>query len=325
MSETILVADNDADILRFVEVNLRLEGFDVDVARDGEDALRRAVEGRPALVLLDVMMPRMDGLEVCRRLRADLRTSCIPIIILTAKSLTADRVVGLTAGADDYMLKPFDPTELVARVRTTLRRAQELRATSPLTGLPGNHRIDTELARRLASGDDFVVIYADLNDFKAYNDRYGFLRGDDVIRMTADVLQAALREHASPGAFVGHIGGDDFMLVCGPQELAAVCESVVADFDARLGGHYDVEDLRRGWVTVADRQGRPERFPLVSIAMGVAPTRRRAYRDHRELVAVASEMKAYLKRHHRYSAYAVDGRAGPPLPARPPALTPPSS
>jgi DNA-binding response OmpR family regulator len=110
---------------------------------------------RPSLILLDVMMPGLDGFEVCRRLRADPRTSHIPVIFLTAKSMTADKVVGLTAGADDYVLKPFDPVELIARVRTTLQRAAELRATSPLTGLPGNHRIGIEISRRLAAGEDW--------------------------------------------------------------------------------------------------------------------------------------------------------------------------
>ncbi len=308
MSETILVADNEPDILRFVEVNLRLEGFTVQLASDGEQALATALETRPALIVLDVMMPKLDGLEVCRRLRADPRTAQTPVIILTAKSLTVDKVVGFTAGADDYVLKPFDPQELVARVRTTLRRAAELRATSPLTGLPGNHRISAELARRLAAGTPLAVIYADLNDFKAYNDHYGFLRGDDVIVMTADVLSAAVRDHASPDAFLGHIGGDDFLVVCHPEEVAAVCAASIEAFDRRLPAHYDAADLDRGYLEVADRRGEVRRFPPVTLALGVATNERRDYDDHRQLVEVATEMKRYVKRNHLCSAYAVDGR-----------------
>ena len=308
MSETILVADNEPDILRFVEVNLRLEGFDVECASDGQEALDKAFAGRPALVLLDVMMPKIDGFEVCRRLRADARTSHIPVIILTAKSLTVDKVVGLTAGADDYVLKPFDPMELVARVRTTLRRARELRSTSPLTGLPGNHRISTELARRLRDGEALAVIYADLNDFKAYNDRYGFLRGDDVITLTAEILGEAVRDYAKPGAFVGHIGGDDFMLVCQPDDVAPLCEYITEEFDRRAPLLYDPDDLARGYLELPDRQGELRRFPPVTIALGVASNERRQFSDHREIVEVATEMKSYLKQHHRRSAYAVDGR-----------------
>ena len=313
--EVILVADNEPDIREFVKINLELEGFDVVVADDGLQALDRAMDLRPSLVILDVMMPGLDGFEVCRRLRTDIRTNSIPVIILTAKSMTADKVVGLTAGADDYVLKPFDPTELIARVRTTLRRARELRATSPLTGLPGNHVIERELARRHAEGEDVALVYADLNDFKPYNDYYGFLRGDDVIRMTADVLQGAVAKVTTNGAFVGHIGGDDFMVACHPEEVLALCDLVIAEFDNRVPGHYEAADWQRGYLELPDRQGGTRRSPHVSIALGVATTRQRGYRDYREIVSTATEMKTYLKAHYRRSAYAIDGRASePPAP-----------
>jgi diguanylate cyclase (GGDEF)-like protein len=309
MSDTILVVDNEPDILRFVEVNLRLEGFSVELAHDGEEALERAFAVRPALILLDVMMPGLDGYEVCRRLRADVRTSHVPIIFLTAKSMTADKVVGLTAGADDYVLKPFDPIELVARVRTTLTRSGELRASSPLTGLPGNHRIGVEVARRFEAKDPVAVVYADINDFKSYNDRYGFLRGDAVILLTADVLTTALEAHAAPGWFLGHIGGDDFIMVCDPASVVAVCEEVVAEFDRRVVDAYDPEDVRSGYLELTDRQGVLQRFPLASIALGVATDEARDFTDPRELVSVATEMKQFLKSRREGSAYAVDARA----------------
>lgn len=308
MGELILVADNEPDILRFVEVNLRLEGFEVVVAHDGDEALEKAFTDRPALVLLDVMMPKTDGFEVCRRLRADARTAHIPVIILTAKSMTVDKVVGLTAGADDYVLKPFDPVELVARVRTTLRRAIELRGSSPLTGLPGNHRITQEIARRLADEEPVAVVYADLNEFKAYNDHYGFVRGDDVIILTADVLRDVLREHTEDG-FLGHIGGDDFMFVCRPAQVATVCEAAIAAFDRRVQDFYDDEILAQGYLEVPDRRGDLQRYELLSIALGVATNERREFSDHREIVEVATEMKSYVKRNRSGSAYAVDVRA----------------
>jgi DNA-binding response OmpR family regulator len=134
--DVVLVADDDEDIVRFVEVNLLLEGFEVVTAGDGEEALQVATESLPDLILLDVMMPRLDGFEVCKRLRDDSRTKHISVIMLTAKSLSADKVVGLTAGADDYIIKPFDPIELVARVKSSLRRARDLSAVNPLTDLP---------------------------------------------------------------------------------------------------------------------------------------------------------------------------------------------
>src|SRR5881296_1324721 len=150
MPETILVVDDDPDIARFVEVNLRSAGYEVAVASDGEQALARAGEIRPDLVLLDVMMPRIDGFEVAQRLRRSPQTANTSIIMLTAKALSADKVTGLQSGADDYIIKPFDPIELLARVKGTLRRAKEMRALSPLTGLPGNIRVQEEIRRRVA-------------------------------------------------------------------------------------------------------------------------------------------------------------------------------
>ena len=308
MGETVLVADHDPKILRFVDVNLRLEGFEVLLAEDGEQALRMTIERLPDLVLLDARLPVIDGVEVCRRLRADARTSHTPIILLSTRSMTADKVVGLTSGADDYVLKPFDPLELTARVRTTLRRTAELRTTSPLTGLPGNHRLQAEIATRLDAGYPLALIYADLNGFKAYNDRYGFLRGDDVIALTGRILVDALQEHCGSAGFAGHIGGDDFMLLCAPSQVPAVCEAVIAEFDRAIPALYDPDDAARGYLEVRDRQGVMQRYPVTSIALGVATTERRWFSDHREMVVVATEMKGYLKQRSRGSAYAVDGR-----------------
>src|SRR5881409_2539323 len=183
--ETILVVDDDPDIARFVEVNLRSAGYDVAVAGDGEEALDKASEIRPDLVLLDVMMPRIDGFEVAQRLRRSPQTANTSIIMLTAKALSADKVTGLQSGADDYIIKPFDPVELLARVKGTLRRAREMRALSPLTGLPGNIRVQEEIRRRVTEEQPFALLYADLDHFKAYNDNYGFVRGDRAIQALA--------------------------------------------------------------------------------------------------------------------------------------------
>src|ERR687895_2467852 len=188
MPDLILVVDDDPDIARFVEVNLRSAGYEVSVASDGEQALEKAFEGRPDLVLLDVMMPRIDGFEVAQRLRRDARTSNTSIIMLTAKALSSDKVQGLSSGADDYIIKPFDPVELLARVKGTLRRAREMRALSPLTGLPGNIRVQEEIRRRVTEEQPFALLYADLDHFKAYNDSYGFVRGDRAIQALARLM-----------------------------------------------------------------------------------------------------------------------------------------
>ena len=305
MTGRVLVADDDTDIARFIELNLSLEGYDVQVVHDGASALRAALADPPDLVLLDVMMPVLDGVEVLRRLRASPATAVTPVVLLTARSLSADKVVGLTAGADDYIVKPFDTLELIARVRTTLRRTAEARSVSPLTGLPGNHRIELEVAARAARGG-YAVSHVDLDEFKACNDAYGFLRGDQLLLALSRCLQGAAAAAGEPPVFVGHVGGDDFIVVSTPEQAEALGQAVVEGFDRQVGSHYDPADLARGHLEVADRRGVVRRHPVVSVSIGVAW--HVGDRDPREVVAAAAEMKSWAKTQPG-SVVAVDRRA----------------
>jgi diguanylate cyclase (GGDEF)-like protein len=304
---TILVVDDDAEIARFLEVTLQNEGFDVLVAHGGEEALTLIDTFSPDLAMFDVMMPGIDGVELVRRLRASPSTASLPVIMLTAQSLPAEKVAGLTAGADDYLVKPFDTLELIARVRSTLRRNADMRAVSPLTGLPGNHRITEAVAAWTASGERFAVCHLDLDNFKAYNDRHGWLRGDEVISLLATTLKLAASEAGSPPPFVGHVGGDDFVALCSPEQVEALCRRVVEVFDNDVLALYEPEEVEAGYVTVLDRQGHERRYPLTSVSIGVATTERRRYDDPREVVAVATEMKTVAKGREG-SAVAIDRR-----------------
>jgi diguanylate cyclase (GGDEF)-like protein len=308
MIESILVVDDDADVARFIEVNLRSAAYEVHVACDGEQALGAAVELRPDLILLDVMMPKLDGFEVAQRLRRDPRTSSCSIIMLTAKALSADKVLGLSSGADDYIIKPFDPVELLARVRGTLRRAREMRALSPLTGLPGNIRIQEEI-RRLVSEEPqaFGVLYLDLDNFKAYNDHYGFVRGDRAIQAVARLAAEVVHDMADPGAFVGHVGGDDFVVIVSPEQAEPVAAKLCERFDAEVPTLYDQIDLERGAVEIEDRRGTLQRFPLLSVSIGGVTTKSRRFAHFGEVVEVATEMKMVAKRDPG-SSYAFDRR-----------------
>jgi diguanylate cyclase (GGDEF)-like protein len=307
MPESILVVDDDPDIARFVEVNLRSAGYEVSVAGDGEEALERAGEIRPDLVLLDVMMPRLDGFEVAQRLRKNPQTANTSIIMLTAKALSSDKVTGLQSGADDYIIKPFDPIELLARVKGTLRRAKEMRNLSPLTGLPGNIRIQEEIERQVREHRPFAVLYVDLDNFKTYNDKYGFVRGDRLIQGTARMIQDAVMAAVQDG-FVGHVGGDDFVAVVQPEMAEDVAKRVCERFDQDRSLYYEDEDLERGFVRMEDRKGVEQDIPLVSVSVGIATTSKRAFAHYGEAVAVATEMKQFAKRDGG-SSYAVDRRA----------------
>ena len=307
MAEQILVVDDDPDIARFVEVNLRSAGYDVAVASDGEEALERAGDLRPDLVLLDVMMPRIDGFEVAQRLRRNPQTANTSIIMLTAKALSTDKVLGLTAGADDYIIKPFDPIELLARVKGTLRRAREMRNLSPLTGLPGNIRIQEEIERMVQDEQPFAVLYCDLDNFKGYNDHRGFVQGDRLIQATARLIQDAVLEYGGPEGFVGHVGGDDFVGVVKPDVAREAAVSIVNRFDKEVREFYAREDLERGYIDIEDRRGERQKMPLVAISIGVASTEKRVFSHYVEAVNVATEMKQYAKR-QAGSSFAIDRR-----------------
>jgi PleD family two-component response regulator len=303
----ILVVEDDPVVARFLAQDLELEGYTVDLLEDGRETLARAAVLRPDLVLLGAEMPGCDGVDVLRQLRANPPTASLPVILLTGRDSAADKVLGLAAGADDYVVKPFDPLELVARIGGTLRRTADFRALSPLTGLPGNHRIDVEIASRAASGKPYAVCHVDLDEFKGFNDAYGFQRGDELLLLLAACLQRAVMRAGQPAAFLGHVGGDDFVVVCTPDQAEELCDRAVKEFEPSSASHYEPLDVQRGWLEVVDRRGDPRQQPLVSVSVGVA-----AYhggdRDFRAVVAAATEMKSVAKS-VQGSWVAVDRRA----------------
>jgi diguanylate cyclase (GGDEF)-like protein len=305
--ESLLVVDDDPFIARLLEIELKAAGYDVRVASDGVQALDAAQQRCPDLVLADVMMPNMDGFELTRRLRQDPRTAAVSIIMLTARGLSADKLEGFAIGADDYIVKPFDTPELLARIRGVLRRSRDMRAQSPLTGLPGNVRIEEEIEGRLQQDIDFAILYADLDHFKAFNDHYGFLRGDEAIQSTARMIEELVDEMGKGQGFLGHVGGDDFVVVVPPTVAAEVAQAIAERFDEMAPDLYDPEDRARGFIEVIDRRGELQRFPRLSISIGVASTDKRAFRHYAEAVAIATEMKTFTKTSSG-SSWAMDRR-----------------
>ena len=218
------------------------------------------------------MMPHIDGFELTRRLRQDPRTATVSIIILTARGLSADKLEGFAIGADDYIVKPFDTPELLARIRGVLRRSKEMRASRPSRGCPATSGSRRRSRVSSSASGEFALLFADLDHFKAYNDHYGFVRGDQVIQTTAALVEEVAREITDGDAFVGHLGGDDFVLVVPPATATIMAEAIVERFDEERTGALRPEDRDRGWVEVANRRGELQRFPLLSISIGVAST-----------------------------------------------------
>ena len=304
----VLVAEDDPVLRHRLHAALSSWGYDVTSVVDGQEALREV--GRPDapnLAILDWSMPKVDGLEVCRAVRKRAAGQYVYMILLTSNNRDDDVLEGFDAGADDYIIKPFDPIELLARVKGTLRRAKEMRNLSPLTGLPGNIRIQEEIERQVGEEREFAVLYCDLDNFKAYNDQKGFVRGDRLIQATARIIQDSVVEGSGAEGFVGHVGGDDFVAVVEPAGAEVVAKRVCERFDEARGEFYEADDLERGFVRIEDRKGVLQDIPLVAISVGIASTSKRHFAHYGEAVAVATEMKSYAKR-EQGSSYAVDRR-----------------
>jgi diguanylate cyclase (GGDEF)-like protein len=306
--ESLLVVDDDPFIARLLEIELKAAGYDVRVASDGAQALTAAQERPPQLVLADVMMPNMDGFELTRQLRQDPRTATVSVIMLTARGLSADKLEGFAIGADDYIVKPFDTPELLARIRGVLNRASDTRSLSPMTGLAGNVAIEDEIEGLVSRAEPFSVLYVDLDRFKAYNDRYGFLRGDEAIRETGRVIGEAARQIVGAETFIGHAGGDDFVVVVPPEQATAVAQQIVQSFDELAPTLYDLDDQTNGYIEVTNRRGDLQRFPLLTLSIGIASTEKRMFRHYAEAITVAMEMKQYTKETGA-SSWSIDRRS----------------
>ena len=303
----ILIADDDPYIRQLLELALSENGYEVISASDGHELVRLAQDRAPSLILVDLAMPRMDGYEAIRQMRNDTRTAHVPMLILTARTDAKDIVTGFETGADDYIAKPFDITELLARVKSHLRRSAQRPVRNPLTGLPGGVLLAQAIRQRLARKTPFALLYADLDNFKAFNDIYGFSRGDQAILFVASIIQCVMARHGNSGDTLGHIGGDDFAMLTTPNRAEPICRALISTFDEEVLLLYDAEDRQRGYISSADRYGILRRFSLMSISIGVVTTERRGFSDQESLTRVAAEMKHHAKEQPG-STFAVDQR-----------------
>lgn len=293
----VLVVDDDRNLRKIISTNLELAGFTVALAADGIEALDIIEAAQPDVVLLDLMMPHMDGYEVARRIREHQNPAIanVPIIILTAKSETEDKLRGFEAGADDYITKPFGPQELLARVRAKIRRVEVDSSLSPLTRLPGNLAIETELRRRLDALEPFAVLYLDLDNFKAFNDVYGFTHGDEAIQLVARITTEVVRRRGTPSDFIGHIGGDDFIVVTHNERAEEIAREIISEFDTEIRGLYSAKDLRAGYIETRDRRGALNRFPIMSLSIAIVANDRGQLSNYAQVGEAAAELKRYAK------------------------------
>jgi DNA-binding response OmpR family regulator len=313
--QRVLLVDDDAGIRMICRDVLEGHGYLVRESGDGQAGIEEARRFRPDLVLVDVMMPGMDGFQLAQKLRQDRETSLTPIIFLSARGQTADKVHAFKLGAEDYLVKPFDSAELVARVeKALLRRDLEIGA-SPTTRLPGSQAIDAEIERRLYDRDnDFAFCYLDLDNLKAFNDYYGYAKADGVILQTGDIVREVVARLGGPGDFIGHIAGDDFVFITTHERADTICQTVIETFDRLVPLYYNKVDRERGFIETNDRYGVLRRFPIMSVSVACVTRSGRNVIGHSELSTAVAELKLRAKAVHG-SAYVRDGIVLYPRPA----------
>jgi GGDEF domain-containing protein len=241
------------------------------------------------------MMPKMDGFEVCKRIRRNFQTSQIPIILLTAKSDMADKIKGLGGGANDYLIKPYSNEELLLRVKNVLDWSRRQKDANPLTGFAGNRAIEKELQRRIENKEPFAFLYMDIDNFKAYNDHYGYQKGDEAILFLADIITESVNSLGGSTDFVGHIGGDDFVIITSPARAEFIVRHVIDEFDKGSLILMSEGDIRRGYIEIKNRLGEVKRIPLMSLTIAIVVDEGDRLKHFAQVSDIASELKKFGK------------------------------
>ncbi len=291
----VLIVDDDPSIRSVCREVLERQGYAVLEAQSGKEALDRLQKNTVDLVLLDIMLPDFDGFYVTEKIRTNRSTADVSIIFISARGQTFDKVRALRLGADDYMVKPFDAVELGARVDAVLKRKERELDSSPTTKLPGSVALERELNRRLAAGAPFVLCYLDLDNLKAFNDCYGYAKADGVIQQTGDLIRKAVENKGTPTDFVGHIAGDDFVLVTTADRVQAVGNEIITNFDKIIPLYYRQEDQQRGYIVAEDRFGEVRRFPIMSISLAAVNVQPGRFRSPAEIASQAAAVKKKAK------------------------------
>lgn len=286
----MLIVEDDLDISNMLRIYFQSNGYEVAIAQRGEDALEMCRKQLPHIIVLDIMLPDMDGYDVCRELRGNLRTSHVPIIFLTQKDERSDKIHGLELGADDYITKPFDLEELKLRVKSAINRATVQSLTNPTTGLPGGRLIEDQL-RQLVRRSDWGIIYANILGFSAFSEVYGFVAGEEVLRFVGMVMGQTVDSLGTPDDFIGHIGGDDFIVITTKALTRPIVQELKRRFDEGVGTHYDWKTRQDGYLIVRDDQGNEKKVDLMKLAIGVVTADDGPFSDIREITEAAASAR----------------------------------
>jgi len=286
----LLVVEDDHDISNMLKIYFTGLGYEVDAAIRGGEALEKTRHVLPHLIVLDIMLPDIDGYEVCRTLRTNTRTSHIPVIFLTQKDERSDRLQGLELGADDYITKPFDIEELKLRVQGAIRRSERESLTDPRSGLPAGRLIEEQL-RRIIRETGWAYMDLRINNFEPFKDVYGFVASDDVLRFAAMIIGEVLDELGNSGDFVGHAGGDNFIIITREENSDNIRQRLKVRFADEVQTHYNFMDRQQGFILAPKAEGQTEQVPLMTFAVGIVSPSQQQFADIREITELAAEAR----------------------------------
>lgn len=306
MVQDIYIIDDNIELINTLKETFKNEkeyGFKGVKTDDIEVALRNI----PSLIIINEDSIDKDIIELCKKIREDDDNSITPIVVLGDSRDKNHRVSILKLGVEYYIVKPIDSDYLYYTIKNIVRLMYTNRRVSPLTGLPGNVQIQTEIKKRLLKKEEFAILYFDLDNFKSYNDLYGFAKGDEIIKFTAKTITRNVHNSDSEDSFVGHIGGDDFIAIVENTDYEQICKNVIKEFDENVLQYFTSEDAERGYVEVANRRGIIEQFPLTSISIGVVDVDRGRFKSVLEIGEVGAQVK-HVSKTTVGSSYAIDRR-----------------
>ena len=287
----LLIVEDDTDISNMLTIFFNSMNFEVDTALRGSAALEKTRANLPHLIILDIMLPDIDGFEVCKALRTNIRTSHVPIIFLTQKDERSDKLAGLELGADDYITKPFDIDELRLRVSRAITRSEQQNLTDPQSGLPSGRLIEDHL-RRIIRQQNWALMDMRINNYEPFKETYGFVAGGDVLRLVAMIINEVLDDLGTPNDFVGHAGGDNFIIVTAQSSAADIRQKLKARFAQEVLSHYSFMDREQGYILASGGFGQEnKKVGLMTLAIGVVSPSEYQFADIREITEMAAEAR----------------------------------
>jgi len=265
----VLIVEDSATLRQMITMALQERGYEVTGAADGITGLHSLAEHVPDAIVLDLNLPDIDGFELCKRMKAEPRSRNIPILMMTSMGEAGFEIMAIEAGADDFIAKPVDPLVLDARIQMVVRRMRRERFANALTGLPANALTEERIAFQLSRKQPFGIVFIDIDGFKAFNTRYGFARGDLVLRHLSELIVESLKFVGCEDSFVGHMGADDFVLLCSRDDAEQVARETAAAFDTSILDYYGDEDRDRGYFTLTDRNGEEAQHGPLTLSAAV--------------------------------------------------------